>query len=85
MRFKPSGHGGQKLVRIPAVVIGNRDDVALHRCQCNIACARQTPVGAEVADPKPFMPAKYWYQSIVGVLIDHNDLKILERLGIKAG
>ncbi|MGA3055774.1 MAG: hypothetical protein ABSD63_16330 [Candidatus Korobacteraceae bacterium] len=73
------------MLRIPAVIIRNRDDAALGSAQPHIAGARESRFAAEVAHSEPFMLAQYGCQPFVRVLIDHENFKTFVRLSIEAG
>src|SRR5271157_1024773 len=81
---KPSLDNSQQILGIPAVVVGETNDVAFRQGQSDIASPRETANGTEVTDGKVRMAFQYRIQAVIAILIDNQHLEVCESLLVKA-
>ena len=81
---KPSIHNSQQVFWIPAVVVGERDNLALGEWQTGVPRPRQAARGAEMAYRQAGMALQQRYHSLVWILINNDYLEVPVRLGIEA-
>jgi hypothetical protein len=83
MQVEPFNDAFQQFRRIPAVIVGDSDDIPLRGWQSHVPSGRYSqPIGAKISLPNG-MPLQELLHVIARVLIDQQDLEIAASLAVQ--
>ena len=84
MRLKPCRDGGQQLLGIPAVIVGNGKDIAPRGAKTDVTGAGEPAFRSQVSNHEAGTKAQHGDQPVVGILVHHKNFKIAVALLLEA-